>query len=342
MDKELKIALILLLTLLILSAILLNLLANIYIFSREFFLGFLPFALLLTPYILFSSKFFSALWKNWVSNSLWKKILFPFYILFLYSIFSLFSETFQWGLLFRLSLWLLIPTLVFSHLSANHSNISNQSEPLSLQTILVILLLWLPVEFGKLSGFDIIFNKEIQIPALAFVAPAFGLYLFTVLKNLTDIGFTFRFQLKDILKAVVALSLLALILIPFGTQTGFIEFSVLRPSFEESLKLIFGIYFLVALPEELLFRGIIQNLLTKTFSNRFHSMAPSLLISSIIFGLSHWNNLSPPDWRYIFLATIAGIFYGLTYIQTGKTTVSALVHCGINFLWAVLFAGSAG
>ena len=97
----------------------------------------------------------------------------------------------------------------------------------------------------------------------------------------------------------------------------------------------------VAIPEELLFRGIIQNLLTKFIRIKYNWIF-SLSIASVIFGVAHYNNFSTPDWRYVFLSTIAGAVYGFVYIKSGKTTVSALVHTGVNFIWAILFKDSAG
>lgn len=334
MDRAFKIAVILIFAFAGVSTLLVKLVAGIRLFSREFLLGFLPFMLLLVPYILFSSDFFVTQLRKLILSSVAKKLLFPLYVLLVYTLFSAFYSTFQWENFLRLSMWLAVPTLILSSRNFN-------SDHFPFQEFFVVLLLWLPVEFNRIQGFNIIFTNEIQIPALAFAAPALGLYLFRVLKNLPDIGFEFCWKMRDLLKAGLALLLLAFLLIPMGTQMGFIRLSVLQVSSAEVLKLLFGIYFLVALPEELLFRGIIQNLFSKIFSGGQGNIL-SLAIASVIFGLAHLNNFSPPDWRYVFLATIAGLFYGWTYMQTGKTTVSALVHCGVNFFWAILFKDTAG
>ena len=194
---------------------------------------------------------------------------------------------------------------------------------------------------GKLLG-HIIFKDGIQIPALAFAAPVLGLYLFAVLRNLPDIGYNFRWRPADLAEAGIALFILALLLIPIGTHSGFIKFSNFDSSPAQVLETIFGVYFLVALPEELLFRGIIQNLLAKIFSGFRRSTWIALAVASSIFGLSHYNNFNPPDWRYVYLAALAGLLYGWTYIRTGRTTVSALVHCGVNVFWALFFKETSG
>ena len=159
--------------------------------------------------------------------------------------------------------------------------------------------------------------------------------------GLDGIGYTFRITVRNVLLALGGVSVLALTLIPLGTGTGFIRFSLLNPSFADGVKLILGIYFLVALPEELLFRGIMQNLMDRTFLF-LHGPAVSLVLASVVFGFAHYNNFSPPDWRYVGLASLAGMVYGWVYRKSGKTTVSAMVHTGVNFFWALLFKDTQG
>ncbi|MBI2916162.1 MAG: CPBP family intramembrane metalloprotease [Elusimicrobia bacterium] len=334
MDTEFKILILFLIFLLGVCTLLLEFLAKIHFLSPAYLSGFLPFFFLISPYILFSSQWLVSQFRNWVRERWQRKFLLPLYLLSIYTIFSYISSNFNGGLFLRLFLWLFLPVLLFL------------KEPMEIQRaglkeILVVLLLWFPIEFGLLPGFDVVFNKDVTIPALAFAAPLLGLYLFTILRVLPQVGFTFRLTRKDIAVAGSGLAILALLLIPLGTRLGFIRVSLLYPSVWESLQLILGIYFLVAVPEELLFRGIVQNLLAKFIFFRYPRIL-SLMVASVIFGLAHWNNVSPPDWRYVFLATIAGIVYGACYLKTGKTTVSALVHCGVNFLWAVLFKETSG
>ncbi|HXK62385.1 MAG TPA: CPBP family intramembrane metalloprotease, partial [Acidobacteriota bacterium] len=75
--------------------------------------------------------------------------------------------------------------------------------------------------------------------------------------------------------------------------------------------------------------------------------------SSLVFGLAHSNNSNPPyaavhlplvgvvelPWVYILLATIAGVFYGLAYVRSGKLTTAALVHAMVDLWWSVFFHG---
>ena len=335
MDKEFKIAIGLLTFLLIASVLLLEFLAKIHFWNIEFVYGFAPFFLLIVPYILFSSKTFTSLLRDWSYLSFFKKLLLPVFLLLLYGVSSFWINRFDWNLFFKLGLWLMLPTLLFSIRW-------NETSQVHYKDFIVALLIWIPIEIGQLSGFDIIFNENIMIPALPFAAPILGLYTFAVLRNLPGIGYTFLLQTKDLFFAGIGIISLAFLLVPLGTYSEFIHFSIMKTSFWQAVQLILGIYFLVALPEELLFRGIIQNILQKLLIHKKWGEWIGLGLAAIIFGLSHWNNFNPPDWHYVILASIAGGIYGWVYIKSGKTTASALVHCSVNFIWAILFKDTVG
>ena len=65
-------------------------------------------------------------------------------------------------------------------------------------------------------------------------------------------------------------------------------------------------FFFIAVPEELFFRGWLQNLL-----ERHLGRGRALVVVAILFGLSHFNKRAEFfNWRYVLLAAIAGIFYG--------------------------------
>jgi membrane protease YdiL (CAAX protease family) len=331
MDREFKFALGFLVFLVAVSTALLEALAHIHPFSREFLSGFLPFLLLLGPYILFSVRSFTDLLRDAAYYSFWRKLHFPAYLLAAYVISTSFSGLFQWALFFKLAVWVYLPTFLLFKADA----------PLGWKDFAAVLVLWLPIEFGWLPGFDIFFNKDIQLPALAFAAPVLGLYLFVILRNYPNVGYSFSIRLRDLGTALAGLAVLAVLLIPLGTALGFIQAASFKTPPVKMIELLLGIYFMVAIPEELLFRGIIQNLLQRYIPGRFGPWI-GLALAALIFGFSHYNNFSPPDWRYVWLATVAGLVYGAVYQITGRTTVSAMVHCGVNFIWAVVFYGTNG
>lgn len=82
-----------------------------------------------------------------------------------------------------------------------------------------------------------------------------------------------------------------------------------------------GLYLGVAIPEELLFRGILQNLFTTTLRSRWAALAAA----SVLFGLAHWPRRYP-DFHFALLAAVAGIFYGLAYMRNQRVPEAALTH----------------
>ena len=84
----------------------------------------------------------------------------------------------------------------------------------------------------------------------------------------------------------------------------------------------------VALPEELLFRALVQNWLMQRFGFNHVTLAAAALI----FGASHLNNPPGPlpNWRYMILATIAGFVFGKVYWKSGTILSSAALHATVN------------
>ena len=71
-----------------------------------------------------------------------------------------------------------------------------------------------------------------------------------------------------------------------------------------------AICFFTAVPEELLFRGVLQNLLEKRWPAARFARVGSLPVAAVVFGAAHLINAPASNWRYMLLATLAGIAYG--------------------------------
>ena len=152
-----------------------------------------------------------------------------------------------------------------------------------------------------------------------------GLYFFLVARPLEGIGYRWSLTRRDVATAVLVFAAYAAIAIPVGFATHFIVWNPRVSAPDVLLKPII-IYLVTAVPEEFLFRGLIQNLLS-----RWLGVPLGLAIGSIIFGLSHL-----PDPRYAVLATIAGVAYGLVYLRTKKVTASGITHALVDAVWVML------
>ena len=89
-------------------------------------------------------------------------------------------------------------------------------------------------------------------------------------------------------------------------------------------------FFFIAVPEELFFRGWMQNLLERRLGRHW-----ALGVTAILFGLSHFNKRALHfNWRYVLLAVIAGIFYGRAWRQERRVGASAITHASVDTLWS--------
>ena len=90
-----------------------------------------------------------------------------------------------------------------------------------------------------------------------------------------------------------------------------------------------------ALPEEILFRSLIQNLLML----RFGSNNRTLLAAALIFGCAHLNNGPQPlpNWRYMILATIAGLAYGAVFRKASTVLSSTALHTAVDWTKHLFF-----
>ncbi len=209
-----------------------------------------------------------------------------------------------------------------------------QKSRLEFYFISAVLFIWYTVEFGAAPGLRLPFtNGLISYMQLALIV--LFLYLVTLAGRLPDLGYTFELNRRDWREVLINFALLAVITLPIGLLTGFIRPSAALPSLAAIASRGVLIFFFVALPEEILFRGVIHRYLERVL--RWAPLA-TLSLSSLIFGAAHLDN--PPNVGYYFiLASIAGWFYGRTYLRTGKVVPAALVHLLIDWVWAVFFAG---
>lgn len=218
--------------------------------------------------------------------------------------------------------YLLVPPLLLAFPGRGRG----RSARVPVAELLVALALWLPLEFRLLAPLPVPAPDGYDLRKL--VGLVSGMYLFLVARPLPRIGYTYRLTGHDAAKAVVAFLVYACVALPIGFATGFIAW---RP--ELNVARVLGapivIYLVTAVPEEFLFRGLIQNLLA-----RWLGVRAGLPIAAVIFGLAHL-----PDLRYVLLAALAGLAYGWVYERTEKITASAITHALVDAAWGALLGG---
>jgi membrane protease YdiL (CAAX protease family) len=156
---------------------------------------------------------------------------------------------------------------------------------------------------------------------------------FFLLRRTKGVGYNIGWGSNWTLYILSALTLIACIVIPLGLKLHFLIYSPHLSQWRSFLPLSVAILFFTAFPEELLFRGLLQNFLSRASNND----TAGWIAASILFGFSHITNLHFPNWRYVLLASIAGLFYGWTWRKTNSIFASAMVHAGVDILWHILF-----
>ena len=95
----------------------------------------------------------------------------------------------------------------------------------------------------------------------------------------------------------------------------------------------FAILWIVALSEELLFRGVIQRALLDHWSSR----ALAVTVSALLFGAAHLWFHPFPDWRRALVATLLGAACGIAYLRTGSVRAPMVTHAFVVATWRVFF-----
>jgi membrane protease YdiL (CAAX protease family) len=200
---------------------------------------------------------------------------------------------------------------------------------LSWQDVVALAVVGLPVEFGWLRA-SFPHPGLSVLPKLLLVDSA--LYAFLVVRRLERIGYDFRARIRDAVIGLRECSFFAAIAIALGIRIGFIVPHGGMPAVSSAWAALLVTFFFVAIPEELFFRGLLQNLLEARIG-----YPGSLFITAAIFGLSHFNKPLPFNWRYVLLGTIAGVFYGRAWHDRRRLLSSATTHTLVDVIWSLWF-----
>src|SRR5205823_5810186 len=100
-----------------------------------------------------------------------------------------------------------------------------------------------------------------------------------------------------------------------------------------ALGTFFAILWVVALGEELLFRGVIERALLNGWDSRVLAVG----VSAVLFGIVHLWFREFPNWRHALVATLLGIACGVAYLRTGSVRAPMVTHAFVVATWRVFF-----
>jgi len=211
---------------------------------------------------------------------------------------------------------------------------AGKSKPGAWPDYLAMIAIFLPLKLRWLSGLWPSSSLRFGVSLTVLLAISVALATFLFVRQFDGVGYNIAWGRDATLAVLLNFGLLAVILIPLGTALHFIKFDPTQANWK-SLPFFAAMTFsLTAWPEEFLFRGLLQNSLSRTLA----SETGGWFTASVVFGLAHIaNNGVFPNWRYAVLATIAGIFYGRTWRKTTSIFPAAVLHALVDTTWHLFF-----
>ncbi len=168
-----------------------------------------------------------------------------------------------------------------------------------------------------------VFNKILLLDA--------GIYGFVLIRQREGTGFDLRLRLRDFAIGLRETAFYTPIALALGLALGFLHWHRDWPGIGPIAVAWFFTFFFIAVPEELFFRGWLQNLLEKRLGRY-----GALFLTACLFGLAHFNKRTASfNWRYVLLAALAGIFYGRAWRAQRRVGASAVTHATVDSIWGL-------
>jgi len=246
-------------------------------------------------------------------------------VFLVYLIYLLGTNTFAWG---RAAA---VAGLVFVPLALAAS--AKQKPPGAWQDLLILAAVWVTVKFSSSHWLWTYPGGRLAYVFTALLCVNVALAVFVLLRGLSGIGYSIGWGYHWSFFVLASFIAFACVAIPLGQLLHFIQFSPQWSQWKSLPLLSLAILFFTAWPEEFLFRGLLQNMLSRASK----SDLAGWWTASILFGFSHITNMGFPNWKYVLFASIAGFFYGWTWRKTGSIFASALVHAAVDVTWHTLF-----
>jgi hypothetical protein len=172
-----------------------------------------------------------------------------------------------------------------------------------------------------------VFGKTVLLDA--------GIWGFGAVRRLNGVGFDLRLRARDLRSGVREFLFYAPVATVLGLALGFLQAHARWPDGWRLVEALLFTFFFIAVPEELFFRGWMQNLLERRVGRGW-----ALAGTAVVFGLSHFNKRAGSFYghfngKYVLLAAIAGVFYGRAWRQERRVGASAVTHTLVDTVWSM-------
>jgi uncharacterized protein len=180
------------------------------------------------------------------------------------------------------------------------------------------------------------FQRAWPSPALAVLPKLFladvALYCFLIVRKIDGAGYCLVSRRSALVTGIREWTFYFPLALSIGELSGFIHFHAVLPGVGKTVADVLLTFLLIALPEELFFRSILQNLLETRLGKN-----AALGLAAVLFGLSHFHHGASFNWRYVLLASVAGIFYGRAWRRNRQIFAAIVTHTGVDVVWSLWF-----
>jgi membrane protease YdiL (CAAX protease family) len=286
--------------------------------------------LLLIPYL--AAAFWGAVLRRWVhALPKWAQIAAPSLLCLPYVLVNAPAGNFRWG---WFALYAALPVAIAWLLRPESRGAGDaaesQPEPVERGTrreFAVLIVLGLAVDLrwfeSAWPAHLAIFNKVLLLDA--------GIYGFVLLRALDGTGFDLRLRLRDLATGLRETAFYTPVALALGLSLGFLHLHNAWPGAIPIGGAWVFTFFFIAVPEELFFRGWLQNLLERKLGR-----TTALFVTAALFGLAHFNKRTAFfNWRYVLLAAVAGVFYGRAWRRDRRVGASAVTHATVDAIWSL-------
>jgi membrane protease YdiL (CAAX protease family) len=242
-----------------------------------------------------------------------------------YLIYALGTNTFAFGRAGAITAFVFIPLALAAS--------AEGQAPGAWQDYVTIAGVWVAVKFSPSHWLWHYPGGRLAYVFTVLLCVNVALAAFLLVRRFAGVGYSIAWGHRWSLYIGGSFVLFAAIAIPLGIVIHFVQFAPRWAEWKSLPFLTLAILCFTAWPEEFLFRGLLQNMLTRSTKSEMAGW----WTASVLFGFSHITNMGFPNWRYVLLASIAGLFYGWTWHKTGSIFASAIVHALVDAIWHFLF-----
>lgn len=225
--------------------------------------------------------------------------------------------------------------MAFLHRLFSFSLVQLIIEMLFLAIIAVLISLLVPIFHLPQSTLQLV---EESILFLGVVATFLLAHRWIERRPFADLGLSPRHLVRNLLRGFLLGSLLQGATIGILALAGWYHVTALAPTSVAMALIVqdLGIYLLVALVEEGIFRGIIFRLLERSSGSWV-----ALILSSLFFGLMHLlNNPGATLFGALAIALEAGILLGAAYMLTRNLWLAVGIHWAWDFFEGPFFGAT--